>query len=44
MEVCPNSGEPSTPYEHGAVKRLIAFGIQVIQNGKGDNDDTFSAS
>lgn len=34
MEICPNSREPATPYEYGAVNRLCAFGIRALQNTK----------
>jgi len=30
-QVCPNSGEPTTPYERGAVSRFVAFGKAAIR-------------
>jgi len=31
MEICPNSGEPLTPYEINAVRHHIAFGKAVVR-------------
>ena len=40
--VCPNSGEPTTPYEHGAVKELTAFLSRTLPEHNYDTTlDTF---
>ncbi len=36
-EVCALSGEPSTQYEHGAVKRLAAFGVRILEAAQPDS-------
>ena len=36
-EVCRLSGEPTTPYERGAVSRLMAYGLRILQATQSDS-------